>query len=191
MLNTRQLVLCVVLGALLLAGCSNMEEQPKIHLPYDESPTFGQSARVILPEAVPVGWLEDDNPLLTGMVDGELIDTFPVEITEEVLALGQRTFNDFCSPCHGYDGDGNGVIAREGFPQPATYHTDTLRQMPVGHFFRVITDGKGSMFSYASRIDPETRWAVVAYIRALQLSQYAEFNELPSELQAELEALDG
>lgn len=185
--NLSKVVLVFALGLLLLAGCQNMREQPKLHEPYDESPTFGAAARDILPEAVRADTLRTDTHFYDGTVDGELASTIPIEITADALANGQTNFQSFCSPCHGYAGFGDGVIAREGFPPPASYHTEELRGAPVGRLYQAIAYGKGNMFDYAARLTPEERWEVVAYIRALQLSQFAQVDALPSEIQAELE----
>jgi len=105
-------------------------------------------------------------------------------VTVELLQRGQQQYNAFCAPCHGKSGDGQGMIAQRGLAlrrQPASYHTDRLRGMPVGYFYDVITNGYGVMYSYASRIAPEDRWAIAAYIRVLQQSQYTRVNELTPE----------
>lgn len=164
------MVLALV-ALLALAGCRNMEEQAKLDDPYQSSPNFDRAARDILPEAVPVGFERDDEHFSFGTIDGELADTLPFELTAEILATGQMRYEQFCMPCHGLDGSGEGIVALEGYPQPASYHTDELRAQPVGHIYQVITNGQGEMFSYAGRITAEDRWAVTAYVKALQLSQ--------------------
>lgn len=180
-------LLLVVLG-LVMVGCGNLREQPKLDEPYQESPVFGRAAREILPEAVPVGFERADTHLYEGMVEGEFVETFPFEITEEVLAVGERGFNDYCAICHGYAGYGNGVVGEEGYPRPASYHTDDLLNAPVGRLYQAITYGVGNMFSYAARLpDVEERWAIVAYIRALQYSQNVPLDELPDDLQAQFQ----
>lgn len=184
-----QMIALVLVGTLVLAGCGNMQEQPRLET-YDPSPNFGTAAREILPEAVPVGFQNDNTHLAYGEIDGELAETFPFEITAEVIAEGQRQYEGFCTPCHGFDGGGEGVIALKGYPQPASYHTDYLREQPVGHIYQVIANGKGQMYSYGSRLSVEERWAVVAYVRALQYSQYAPLTDLPEELRAEFVGLD-
>jgi len=145
--HTVNPLLLIVLALIVAAGCSNMEEQPKLDEPYQSSQTFGRAARNILPEAVPVGFERADEHLYSGTVEGELADTLPFELTADVLAQGQKRYNEFCAACHGLDGSGEGIIALEGFPQPASYHTDDLRSAPVGYIFRVITEGKGAMFN--------------------------------------------
>jgi mono/diheme cytochrome c family protein len=182
------IVLAAVL-ALLIAGCNNMSEQPRLET-YGTSPNFDTAAREILPEAVPVNHLREDEALYFGTEDGELVEEIPIEVDHEVLLEGQRKFEAFCTPCHGYDGYGEGIVSLEGYPQPASYHTDDLRQAQVGRIYQAIANGKGNMYSYASRISVEDRWAVVAYVRALQLSQNAALDDLPSELQSEFDAVN-
>ena len=103
----------------------------------------------------------------------------PPPVTEALLARGQQQFDVFCSPCHGLAGRGDGMIVQRGFPTPPSYHTARLRAAPAGYLFDVITNGYGVMYSYASRVEPEDRWAIVAYIRALQESQGARLADLP------------
>ncbi len=180
------LVLTVAL--LLLAGCGNMRVQPKFAEPYDADPNFKYAAKVILPEAVPFGYLREDDHFYRGMIDGELTDEFPVEITEELLLRGQERYNVFCTPCHGYVGNGDGVLAEEGI-SPASFHDEEIRSKPVGHYVQVIAEGQGIMFNYAARVPPEDRWAVAAYIRTLQLSQDVNLDELPAEVQESVNSL--
>ena len=104
----------------------------------------------------------------------------PPRITEAMLARGQNRFQIFCTECHSRVGDGNGMIVQRGFPQPPSYHTDELRQTPAQHFYDVLTNGYGVMYSFSSRLSPADRWAVTAYIRALQESQYADLASLPA-----------
>ena len=178
-LRWASVALCVV----FFAGCRlDMHVQPK-YKP-DEPSTFfadGRSDRPEIPGTVARGHLRTDQALYTGRVNGVLVNTFPFPITQEVLERGRQRFNVYCTPCHDYTGSGNGMVVQRGFPSPPSYHIDRLRQAPVGHFFEVITDGYGAMFSYASRVSPRDRWAIVAYIRALQLSQYATLNDVPAQ----------
>jgi mono/diheme cytochrome c family protein len=183
-----RLLLTCLLVAVAVAGCQNMQVQPKLAEPYDASPLFGRAARDILPEAVAVGHLNTDEHLYEGLVNAELATTFPFEITREILERGQQQYEAFCTPCHGYAGYGDGIIAQEGMPQPASFHTDAYRETPVGHYYQVITYGFGVMYDYAARIETEDRWAIVAYIRALQYSQNAAYADLPAEVQAEIDA---
>jgi mono/diheme cytochrome c family protein len=99
------------------------------------------------------------------------VDKFPFPITEDILNRGQERFEIFCSVCHGLTGEGDGIVVRRGFRKPPSYHEQRLRDAPVGHFFDVMTNGWGAMPSYASQVPVEDRWAIIAYIRALQLSR--------------------
>jgi mono/diheme cytochrome c family protein len=126
--------------------------------------------------------------MYTGKVNGQAVTTFPFPITRDVLARGHERFDIYCSPCHSRTGEGNGVIVQRGFSHPPSYHTDRLRAAPVGHFFDVITNGFGAMQSYAARVEPQDRWAIIAYIRALQLSRNARASDVPADKQAELAA---
>jgi len=111
----------------------------------------------------------------------------PLPVTMELLKRGQERFNIYCSPFHSEAGDGDGMVARRGFPHPPTYHSDKLRKAPDSHIYGVITNGYGVMYSYADRVDPPDRWAIVAYIRALQLSQHASAADMPAEARSALE----
>lgn len=104
---------------------------------------------------------------------GATMTSFPFPVTKVVLDRGKERYEIYCAPCHGKTGAGDGMIVRRGFSQPPTYHQDRLREAPVGHYFDVITNGFGAMYPYASKVSPEDRWAITAYIRALQLSQNA------------------
>ena len=113
---------------------------------------------------------------------------FPFPITKEVLLRGQERFDIYCAPCHGRTGYGDGMIVRRGFSAPPSYHEARLRKASVGHFFDVITNGFGAMYPYGDRITPEDRWAIIAYIRALQLSQDASLNDVPASKRATLKS---
>ena len=166
-----------------------MHDQPKYE-PLEESPFFGdaRSARPIVPGTVARGRLHDDTLLYTGKVGGADADVFPFPITGEVLERGRERFNIFCSVCHGRLGDGEGMIARRGFRRPPSYHIDRLRQAPVGHFFDVITNGFGAMPDHATQIPVRDRWAIIAYIRALQRSQHATLDDVPLQEREKLTA---
>lgn len=110
----------------------------------------------------------------------------PLPITSALLARGRERFNIYCAPCHSTAGDGDGMIARRGFPAPPSYHTERLRNAPDSHFYQVISNGYGIMYPYADRITPQDRWAIVAYIRALQLSQHTPASMLSKQDLAEL-----
>lgn len=145
-------------------------------------------SRPLVPGTIARGHLRLDEGFFTGQENGKWMDSIPVKVDRALLARGQERFNIYCTPCHGRLGDGNGMIAHRGFSlrRPvASYHTDRLRKMPVGYFYDVITNGYGAMYSYASRVEPQDRWAIVSYIRALQLSQHAAPNDAdPSVLAA-------
>lgn len=188
-------VLLLAAHCLLLAGCRrDMQDQPKA-ITYRENTFFkdGTASRPLVQGTVPRGYLREDRELYFGKKAGATgqnaglppatanasalfpddVDTFPIPITKADLDRGQQRFNIYCSVCHGMTGYGDGMVARRGFnkPSPASYHQDRLRQAPVGHFFDVMTNGWGAMPSYASQIPVEDRWRIIAYIRALQLSQ--------------------
>ncbi len=182
----RGLALCFV--TLSLSACQPaMVEQPKYKF-LQPSAFFqnGSSAREPVFGTVPYGYAEKSEEFYTGKSHGALVTRFPVPITKAIVKRGQARFDIFCAPCHGQAGDGNGMIARRGFIHPPSYHSDRLRSMPVGYFFNVITHGYGAMFSHASRVKAEDRWAIVAYIRALQLSQNAKISDLTRQEQETL-----
>jgi mono/diheme cytochrome c family protein len=168
--------------SLMLAGChTDMWVQPRQDTLL-ESNFFpdGQSARPLVAGTVARDHLREDQVFFTGVKNGRWVDELPMPITKELLQRGQERYNVFCTPCHGRLGDGKGMIAARGFTlqRPVgNYHTERLRKMPVGHFYDVITNGYGAMYSYASRVEPSDRWAIVAYIRALQLSQNAKLED--------------
>jgi len=179
----------VTAGAALLmalAGChTDMWHQPKLKA-QSENSFFadGKTDRTPVMNTVAVGNLRQDEAFYTGKQNNQPVSKLPMPVTLELLKRGQQQYNVFCSPCHGKSGDGQGMIAQRGLAlrrQPASYHTDRLRAMPVGHFYDVITNGFGVMYSYASRIAPEDRWAIAAYIRVLQQSHYTRVNELTPE----------
>jgi hypothetical protein len=173
---------------LVLAACHiDMYDQAK-YTPNQPSEFFedGRSMRPPVPNTVPITAEEPDSVLYTGMENGELATELPMELTAELLERGQTRYNAYCAPCHGLGGDGNGVIAYRGGFQVPSFHNDRLRTTAIGYYFDVITNGLNRMYSYANRIPPEDRWAVAAYVRALQLSQYADVNELTDEERQQL-----
>jgi Cytochrome C oxidase, cbb3-type, subunit III len=174
-------LLCVVALAILSGGCrQDMHIQPK-YLPYQETPFFadGRDERPVVEGTVARGHLRLDELLYTGNENGEVSDKFPFPMTREDIERGRQRYNIYCTPCHAYNGSGNGMIVQRGFPQPPSFHINRLRQAPVGHFYQVMTDGFGLMYSYAARVEPEDRWRIAAYIRALQLSQHATIDDVP------------
>jgi hypothetical protein len=177
--------------AFLLLGCRrDMFHQP-FSKPLEPSDFFQDNhmaSRPLVPHTVARGHLEADEAFYTGKIGTNLVETFPYPITRAVLERGRERFNIYCSPCHGRTGEGNGMIVQRGFPPPPSYHIDRLRQAPIGHFFDVITQGYGIMYSYAERVEPGDRWAIAAYIRALQQSRDASLAEVPPPERAKLEA---
>lgn len=173
------------LATLVLCGCrSEMYDQPR-YKPYHSSGFFsdGTSVRPLVAGTVP----QRDRKELgkasaehfdTGKIAGVLAETLPFPVDRAVLERGQDRFRIFCTPCHGELGNGRGMIVRRGFNPPPSFHSDELRKQPVGHYFDVMSRGFGTMYSYASRIGAKDRWAIAAYIRALQLSQNARVSEL-------------
>ena len=119
---------------------------------------------------------------------GQLVTEFPMPVTAEVMARGQERFNVFCTPCHGRTGDGTGMIVQRGFRQPPSYYEDRLVNAPVGYLYDVMTNGFGAMQDYAAQVPVADRWAIAAYIRALQLSRRGTMNEVPAERREELES---
>ena len=134
------------------------------------------------------GQLELDAVLLTGLVDGQPVAEFPVSVDRELIERGRERFEIFCSVCHDSAGNGNGMIVKRGLKRPASFHEERLREAPPGYFYDVITRGYGVMYDYSDRIPPRDRWAIVAYIRALQLSQNATLEDVPPDERARLEA---
>ncbi len=181
--------LALVLLSAALCGCrADMQDTPKART-FRPSRFFDDqmTARPLIAGTVPATGLADDELLYNGTVNGRLATVFPFPITHEVLERGQDRFNIYCSPCHGRLGDGDGMIVRRGFRRPPSYHIERLRKAPVGHFYDVITHGLGSMYDYAARVAPRDRWAIIAYIRALQFSQNATLADVPPAERAQLE----
>jgi mono/diheme cytochrome c family protein len=169
-------------AVLSLAGCRlDMQVQP-YYRPLSESKFFPdkRSARPIIQGTVARGELEADTYFYTGKMGSTPGDYMPFPVTSEVLARGQQRYNIYCSPCHSEVGDGNGMIVQRGYKRPPSYDTERLRKAPIGHFFDVITNGYGRMPDYAAQVEPKDRWAIAAYIRALQLSQNATKADVPA-----------
>ena len=178
------------IATLFANGCRlDMHIQPK-YLP-DKPTTFFSDGRSELPQipgTVARGELRTDELMYQGTINGTPANVFPFPITKTDLARGQQRFNIYCSPCHGYDGQGHGMIVLRGFQQPPSYDSPHLLNAPVGHFFQVMTNGFGNMYSYASRVSPADRWRIAAYIRVLQLSGHAHMNDVPASERTKLEA---
>ena len=184
--------LAALAAVLLLPGCDlrqRMYDQPKYEA-HEASGFFddGLSARAAVEGTVARGQLRFDEHFWEGRVDGELAAILPARVAfdRRLLDRGRERFDVFCSPCHGRTGRGDGMIVQRGLKRPPSFHEERLREAAIGYFFDVQTNGFGAMFSYASRIPAEDRWAISAYIRALQLSQRAEYDQLPPEDQRQL-----
>ena len=173
----------VVLAVAVLAGCrQDMHDQPR-YIPLRPSTFFadGRSERPLIEGTIPRGHLNDDVALFTGKgPDGKPLDTFPFAVTKDVVERGQDRYNVYCAPCHDRTGSGDGMIVKRGYRRPPSYHIDRLRQVPNGYLYDVITSGFGAMPDYAAQIAPRDRWAIVAYIRALQMSQNASVDDVPA-----------
>jgi mono/diheme cytochrome c family protein len=165
-------------------GCrTDMHDQPRLN-PLRRSDFYAdqRGSRPLVPGTVPRGQLREDAYFYSGMVGkGQPGATLPVAVTPELLARGKQRFEIYCSPCHSRVGDGNGMIVQRGYRHPPSFHTDMLRNMPIGHFYDVMTNGFGAMPDYAQQVAPPDRWAIAAYIRVLQFSQHATMNDVPAE----------
>jgi mono/diheme cytochrome c family protein len=181
----------LALAALLtLAACrQKMANQPRYD-PYEPSDFFadGMSARPRIEGTVARGEISNNPFLDTGKINGQDGDGFPMAVTAAVIDRGQSRFNIYCSQCHGRIGDGNGMIPSRGYRHTPSFHTDKLRTAPTGHFYDVMTNGFGAMPPYRTMIPTQDRWAIVAYIRALQLSQNANAADLTAAQRARLDA---
>ena len=182
------LVLACAAGLALAACRQDMHDAPRYD-PLEAAAFFGNgsAARQPLANTVARGQLNLDRHLYEGVVDGRPAESFPMPVTADVMARGQERFNVFCAPCHDRTGAGNGTIVQRGFRQPPSFHADRLRNAPAGYFFDVMTHGFGAMQDYAAQIPVADRWAITAYVRALQLSQRATINDVPPDRQAELD----
>lgn len=194
--RSKALFIALLAVSAVASGCRyDMQDQPRYKY-YKQSDFFAdnRASRDLPAGTVPRGQLRENKAFYTGKIDNPNpnapvqtttdasgntlvssfpndIDEFPVPVTKELIDRGQDRFNIYCIVCHGPTGNGDGMVVRRGFPKPPTYHDDRLRNAPVGHFFDVMTNGWGRMNSYAAQVSPADRWAIVAYIRALQLAQ--------------------
>jgi Cytochrome C oxidase, cbb3-type, subunit III len=179
--------------ALVLLGCRQEMRDDSRLKPYQETPFFADrdSSRPLVNGVVPRGEARTDDFLYAGEVNGHLVHGFPEVVTIEQLRKGHERYNIYCSVCHGITGTGDGMIVQRGFPRPPSFSDQRLRDAPEGHFFKVITNGYGAMYSYASLVEPSERWAIIAYIRALQLARNATVEDLPLEERLNLSAAPG
>ena len=194
MSRTRLLRVCRSLAlawvGLATIGCrQDMHDQPRFE-PLESTSVFadGAASRRLIEGTVARGMLQEDKIFHTGRTpEDQFITELPVPLTRELLSQGQARFNSFCSPCHGTVGYGDGMVVQRGFKHPQSFHDVRLQESPVGYFFHIMTIGFGEMSSYSAQLSPADRWAVVAYIRALQLSQHTSAESLTSK---ELEKLE-
>jgi hypothetical protein len=179
----KTLMVLMTVAGFAIGGCrQQMADQPH-RRPLEHSDFFddGMASRPVEPGTVARTGREQNDQRFNSKVDGKLVDTFPFKLTMEVLARGQERYEIFCSPCHDRLGNGQGMIVRRGFTPARSFHDPRLRDAPAGHFFEVITQGFGPMPSYANQLSEHDRWAVIAYIRALQFSRNARLDELPAQ----------
>lgn len=194
-LRVRRLTGAVAAAACVLAlsGCyQKMGLQPAFD-PYDASDFFDDqmSARPRVEGTVARGELREDELLYAGRSGGQLTTMFPMPVTESVLDRGEERYNIYCAVCHGPTGEGDGMIVRRGFKRPNSFHAEQVRSHPEGYYFTVISQGFGVMPSYAAQVPVEDRWAIIAYIRALQLGQRVNASEIPAEELQKLQSATG
>lgn len=176
---------------LALSGCrQDMYNQPKAK-PYAETNFFedGTSARPLPPGTVAYHQARENEAYHTGLTNGMLVAQLPppLKLNRALLERGRERFEIYCAVCHGLAGEGNGLVVERGFPAPPSFHGERLRAAPLGHFYDVITNGYGVMYSYADRVEPGERWAIAAYLRALQLSRQMKAGELTPNEKEKLE----
>lgn len=174
--------------SLLLAGCTTEMKDQHHHEPLEGNAFFadGRASRPLVEGTVARGSLRTDEHLYKGTVNGAPAESFPFPVTREVLSRGRERYEIFCGVCHGLAGNGDGMIVRRGFRAAPSHHIERLRNAPPGYFYGVITNGFGQMQDYAAQIPVEDRWAIVAYVRALQLSQNARLEDVPADKRKEL-----
>jgi hypothetical protein len=178
---------CALAACGVLAGCrQDMHDQPKF-IPQRGTDFYadGRSVRPQVENTVARGQLREDTYFYTGLVNGKEGDGMPYPVTMQVLERGQERFNIYCTPCHSRVGNGEGMIVQRGYSKAGNFHTQRLETAPLGHFFNVISHGYGSMPDYAAQVQPQDRWAIAAYIRALQLSQNAKPGDAAAGAQVE------
>jgi hypothetical protein len=176
---------CAAMLSVIVGGCQirqDMADQPK-NRPLSPSPFFddGRSERPLIENTVARGSIADEDLFVP-----KESNAFPLPLTPDLLHRGQERYKIFCSPCHGIQGDGNGMISMRGMKHPPSFHDPRLRQVPNGYVYDVITNGFGGMLSYSAQVPPQDRWAIIAYVRALQFSRDAPVSELPPDVRAKL-----
>ena len=178
----RGLFVCLATALFMLSGCrTDMHTDPKFR-PLDKSDFYPdwRASRSLVAGTIPRGNLRADSYLYTGMTaPNQPGNEMPFPVTREVLERGRERFNIYCTPCHSSLGDGNGMIVQRGYRRPPSFYDEKRMQAPLGHFFDVISNGFGAMPDYAAQVPVKDRWAIAAYIRALQLSQHATLADVP------------
>lgn len=185
----RRTLYVMAIGWMAAAGCrQDMHDQPRYE-PLESSRFFedGRASRPRVEGTVARGHLELDEHFYTGQVGSDYVSSFPFAVTRPVLERGRERYEIFCSPCHDRLGNGNGMIVQRGFRRPPSFHDERLLSAPPGYFFNVITNGFGAMTDYSARVPPRDRWAIAAYIRALQYSRRVSLSELSAEERRRLE----
>jgi hypothetical protein len=188
MLLSKRVLLraCAVASLFAMAGCEHLHQdmgnQPK-NLPLSPSGFFadGRSERAPVENTVPRGALVNDD-----LIVAKDSNNFPLPVNQALLERGEERYKIFCAPCHGLQGDGNGMVAMRGMKHPTSYHLGRLRQEPNGYYYDVITNGFGQMYSYSAQIPPRDRWAIISYVRALQLSRNVHVAELSADVREKL-----
>lgn len=163
-----------------------MHDNPRFD-PLEQNTFVGNPARPLVANTVARGFLRADEHLYTGKVNGQPATEFPLPVNADLMLRGQERYNAFCSPCHGYTGKGDGMVVRRGYRAPTSFHDPRLREAPPGYVFDVVTNGFGAMPDYAAQLRVTDRWAIAAYMKALQFSQHATLNDVPPEKRSELE----
>ena len=190
--GVRALALAVALALVLAAGGNNMADQPMVGaLQGSAFVEDGLGGRPPVEGTVSREVGAIDPAFFTGQVDGGVATEVPLELTVELLQRGQQRYDIYCAVCHGYTGEGDGMIVTRGFPAPTSFHAQRLLAQPVGYFFNAATNGFGRMYGYASRIPAEDRWAIAAYVKALQLSQNATMDDVPEAIRQGLLGTEG
>ena len=185
------LAVAVLFAGVLVAGCrQDMHDTPRYEA-LEESDFFAdkRAMRPIPTGTVARGNLRDDDVFYTGKANGEFVHTLPaqVKVDKALLDRGQERYNIYCAPCHSPLGDGTGTVVQRGYKRPASYHDARVRNMAIGYFYDVISNGFGQMPDYAAQVAPADRWAIAAYIRALQLSHAATVEDVPADQRGVLE----
>jgi mono/diheme cytochrome c family protein len=189
-MGARVVAAALAVGCLAALGCrQDMHDQPK-YKPFRKSTFFGddRSERPLVEDTVARGQLRTDAAYFTGKQGTTPIDQLPVALTPALMKRGQERFTIYCTPCHGQTGRGDGMVVQRGYRRPPSFHIDRLRNEKAGYFYDVMTSGFGAMPDYAAQVAPADRWAIVAYLRALQMSENARLEDVPADRRAELEA---